>query len=178
MSTISLIRWVAPACIAMACSAAFAISAGQPGAIPAPESAPSSAAKPPAPAPAPAVAGVGTSLQVRPGVVTDLQTFTPENNRGNTAQVLGGVAGGLAGVLLTKDSDWSTRALAGTAGAALGSQAAKILTKPEQRLRITLRLDSGLVAVVEQDMDEQFQIGQRVNLVGDNTNGKVRSASP
>ncbi|MDT8992701.1 hypothetical protein RQP54_17650 [Curvibacter sp. APW13] len=126
--------------------------------------------------PSPAAAEVGSSALVRPGVITDLQVFSPENPSGGTAQLLGGLAGGIAGAWLTKDSDWSTRALAGTAGAALGSQAAKHLTRPEQRLRITLRLDSGLIAVVEQDTQEQFQIGQRVDLIGDNTNGKVRAS--
>ncbi len=178
MRPIFLVRWVASACMAMACSTVYALSAGQPSVATDPATAPTASAKAPSPAPAPAAAGVGASLQVRPGVVTDLQTVAVENKNGHTAQVLGGVAGGLAGVLLTKDSDWGTRALAGTAGAALGTQAAKYLTKPDQRLRITLRLDSGHVAVVEQDMDEQFQIGQRVNLVGDNSNGKVRSIAP
>lgn len=172
MRTVLLSRLLASSSLALICSTACALGAGQP----APENNPTPAPKAPAPTTT-SIGGVGASLQVRPGVVTDLQTFTPES-KSNTAQVVGGVVGGLAGVLLTKDSDWGTRALAGTAGAALGTQAAKVLVKPDQRLRITLRLDNGQVAVVEQDMEEQFQISQRVNLVGDNLNAKVRAISP
>ena len=177
MKTQVLIRWAAPSCLALICSSTLALGAGQTTPT-ADQSQTSSTPSSKAASPSTAIAGVGTSTMVRPGIVTDLQTITVENKMGGTAQVIGGIAGGAAGVWLTKDSDWSTRAIAGTAGAALGSQAAKLLAKPEQRLRITLKLDNGQIAVVEQDLEEQFQIGQRVNLVGDNANGKVRSVSP
>jgi len=108
--------------------------------------------------------------------VTDIQTFTPEGKNANTAQVVGGLVGGLAGVWLAKDSDWGTKSVAGAAGGAVGSQAGKVLARGDQRLRITLQLDDGSVATVDQDLEgEQFHVGQRVNIVGDNANGKVRS---
>ncbi|CAM8641773.1 hypothetical protein MCEMSEM18_03488 [Comamonadaceae bacterium] len=177
MTTKALMRCGAALGAGLACSFALALTAGDtPSTSSAPTTAPRTA-KPAYQSAATSAAGTGASLQVRPGVVTDIQTFTPEGKNANAAQVVGGLLGGLAGVWLTKDSDWGTKTIAGTAGAAAGSQVGKVLAKGDQRLRVTVRLDDGTVATVEQDIEgEQFYVSQRVNIVGDNANGKVRAA--
>lgn len=176
MTMKTMLRAGVALCSGLACSFAMALNVGQPSsspstALPAPR-----ADSIPTPSAPKSAANTGSSLLVRPGVVTDIQTFTPEGKNANTAQVVGGLVGGLAGVWLAKDSDWGTKSVAGAAGAAVGSQAGKVLARGDQRLRITLQLDDGSVATVDQDLEgEQFHVGQRVNIVGDNANGKVRS---
>lgn len=138
----------------------------------------------PSPAPAPAsantsVAGVGASVPVRAGVVVDIQSVSVDSKpASDTAQVVGGVLGGLAGVWLAKDSNWGTQAVAGTAGAALGSQAAKVLSKTSDKIqRVTLKLDDGGFLTADQPADApQLLMGQRVLVVGQEPSIQLRPA--
>lgn len=103
---------------------------------------------------------------VKFGTIEAIQPVTIEGGQSYIGTVTGAVLGGLAGSTVGGGTGQKAATVAGAVGGGLaGSAAEKGLTKADG-LEITVRLDNGnVMAIVQEDSEQQFAPGQRVRVV-------------
>lgn len=103
---------------------------------------------------------------VKFGTIEAIQPVTIEGTKSYIGAVTGAVLGGLAGSTVGGGSGQKAATVAGAVGGGLaGNAAEKALTKADG-LEITVRLENGnVMAIVQEQSEQQFAVGQRVRVV-------------
>ncbi len=103
---------------------------------------------------------------VKYATVEAIQAVKIEGTRSYIGAATGAVLGGLAGSTVGHGTGQKAAAVASAvAGGLAGNAAEQILTKADG-LEITVRLENGnVMAIVQEQSEQQFQVGQRVRVV-------------
>jgi outer membrane lipoprotein SlyB len=103
---------------------------------------------------------------VKYATVESIQPVKIEGTRSYIGTATGAVLGGLAGSTVGGGTGQKAATVAGAvAGGVAGSAAEQALTKADG-LEITVRLENGnVMAIVQEQSEQQFQVGQRVRVV-------------
>ena len=104
--------------------------------------------------------------EVKMGRVESVRPVTLEGTKSGVGAVSGAVVGGIAGSEIGGGKGSAVGAVVGAvAGGVGGAAAEKALTK-KAGLEITVRLDNGrLLAIVQEDTGERFNVGDRVRVL-------------
>ena len=108
---------------------------------------------------------------VSTGVVTHVRSVLIEGTKTPIGTAAGGALGGVAGSTVGGGKGRDLMTVVGAiAGGIAGSAAEEGITR-KQGLEITVQLDSGSTIAVVQEADENFVVGERVNVLkaGDGT---------
>jgi len=102
------------------------------------------------------------------GTVEAIEIFrTADNQPVNVGTVLGGLAGGVIGHQIGSGrSNTAATVIGAIGGAAVGTEIEKKRVQGS-RYRITVRLDSGSVLIVEDTRDVNLHVGDRVRVEND-----------
>ncbi len=103
---------------------------------------------------------------VKFGTVEALQPVRIEGTRSYIGAATGAVLGGIAGSTVGGGAGQKAAVVAGAVGGGLvGNAAEGALTKADG-LEITVRLENGnVMAIVQEQSEQQFQVGQRVRVI-------------
>ncbi len=109
----------------------------------------------------------GYVQNVQTGVVTSVRNVNIAGNQSElpVGTVLGAVVGGLAGNNLGRGNGQIAGAVAGAALGGLAGNALQGKATSQIGLEIIVRLDSGRSIAVTQGADQQFNVGDRVNVL-------------
>jgi outer membrane lipoprotein SlyB len=111
---------------------------------------------------------------VKFGTVEAIQPVKIEGTQSYIGAVTGAVLGGLAGSTVGGGTGAKAAAVAGAVGGGLaGNAAEKALTKADG-LELTVRLENGnVMAIVQEQSEQQFRVGQRVRVLEHNGTYRV-----
>lgn len=111
---------------------------------------------------------------VKYGTVEAVQPVKIEGRAGYLGAATGAVLGGLAGSTVGGGTGQKAAAVAGAVAGGVAGQAGERLMTKADGLEITVRLENGnVMAVVQEQSEQQFQVGQRVRVVEHNGSFRV-----
>ncbi len=112
-------------------------------------------------------------MTVRPGVVESVREVRLEGTHSGVGTMAGAGIGGVAGSNIGGGKGQIIGAIVGAvAGGLIGSSAEQKLTE-KNALEITVKLDSGELIAIVQEMGESFRPGDRVRVLGDYRSSRV-----
>ena len=112
-------------------------------------------------------------MTVRLGIVESVREVQMEGTHSGTGTMAGAAIGGVAGSNVGSGRGSIVGAIVGAViGGMAGSAAEENLTK-KNALEITVKLDSGQIVAVVQEMGEVFHPGQRVRVLSDHHSSRV-----
>ena len=98
--------------------------------------------------------------------VEAIQAVRIEGTHSYIGAATGAVLGGLAGSTVGGGTGQKAAAVAGAVGGGLAGNAAERALTQADGLEITVRLENGnVMAIVQEQSEQQFQVGQRVRVV-------------
>jgi outer membrane lipoprotein SlyB len=111
---------------------------------------------------------------VKFGTIEAIQPVKIEGTQSYIGTVTGAVLGGLAGSTVGGGTGAKAAAVAGAVGGGVaGNAAEKALTRADG-LELTVRLENGnVMAIVQEQSEQQFRVGQRVRVVEHNGTYRV-----
>lgn len=111
---------------------------------------------------------------VKFGTIEAVQPVKIEGRPGYLGAATGAVLGGLAGSTVGGGTGQKAATVAGAvAGGVAGQAGERVLTRADG-LEITVRLENGnIMAIVQEQSEQQFQVGQRVRVVEHNGTYRV-----
>lgn len=109
------------------------------------------------------------------GVVVSVKPVQIENNGSMLGTVVGAGAGGLAGSMIGKGAIRGLGIIGGALGGGILGNAITKGSASSNGLQITVRLEHGTPIVVTQGAQEQFKVGQQVQVI--TSQGKTRVSS-
>ena len=111
---------------------------------------------------------------VKFGTVEAIQPVKIEGTRSYIGAATGAVLGGLAGSTVGGGTGQKAAVVAGAVGGGLAGNAAENALTRADGLEITVRLENGnVMAIVQEQSEQQFQLGQRVRVVQHDGNYRV-----
>lgn len=103
---------------------------------------------------------------VKFGTVEAIQPVRIEGTRSYIGAGTGAVLGGLAGSVVGGGTGQKAAVVAGAVGGGLAGNAAEQALTRADGLEVTVRLENGnVMAIVQEQSEQQFQVGQRVRVI-------------
>jgi outer membrane lipoprotein SlyB len=107
-----------------------------------------------------------TAQVVKFGTVEAIQPVKIEGTNSYIGAATGAVLGGLAGSTIGHGAGQKAAVVAGAVGGGLAGKAAEGALTKADGLEITVRLENGnVMAIVQEQSEQQFQVGQRVRVI-------------
>lgn len=107
-----------------------------------------------------------TAQVVKFGTVEAIQPVKIEGTNSYIGAATGAVLGGLAGSTIGHGAGQKAAIVAGAVGGGLAGKAAEGALTKADGLEITVRLENGnVMAIVQEQSEQQFQVGQRVRVI-------------
>ena len=111
---------------------------------------------------------------VKFGTVEAIQPVRIEGTRSYLGAATGAVLGGLAGSTVGGGTGQKAAVVAGAVAGGVAGQAAEQHLTQADGLELTVRLENGnVMAIVQEQGEQQFQVGQRVRIVQHNGTYRV-----
>lgn len=102
---------------------------------------------------------------VRMATVESVRTVLIEGTRSGVGTAAGGVVGGIAGSEVGRGKGAAVGAVLGAVAGGVAGSAIEEGTTRRDGIEITVRLDTGGLRAIVQEVDEPFKPGERVRLV-------------
>ena len=104
--------------------------------------------------------------EVKMGVVESVRSVKLEGTESGIGAAAGGAIGGIAGSTAGGGKGSAVAAVLGAVVGGLAGAATEEAGTRKAGVEITIRLDSGrFIALVQEDHDEKFQVGERVRIL-------------
>jgi outer membrane lipoprotein SlyB len=104
---------------------------------------------------------------VRLGTVESIRKVRIQAGEPGAVGILGGgIAGAAVGSTMGRGTGNSAATALGALAGAVAGEAIESKNAEQEGIELTIRLDSGYVIAVTQGMDEQFRVGDRVQVLG------------
>ncbi|GAB4349591.1 MAG: glycine zipper 2TM domain-containing protein [Immundisolibacter sp.] len=111
---------------------------------------------------------------VKFGTIEAIQPVRIEGTRSYLGAATGAVLGGLAGSAVGGGTGQKAAVVAGAVAGGVAGQAAEQLLTRADGLELTIRLENGnVMAIVQEQGEQSFQVGQRVRVVQHNGTYRV-----
>jgi outer membrane lipoprotein SlyB len=110
-------------------------------------------------------AGPGAYAQY--GRVTHIETLGSSRETSGAGAVAGGVIGAVVGRQIASDSKAAGTVIGGVAGAVIGNEIEKDQRRSRERVRVTVRLDGGMIRYFDFAQVGDLRVGDRVRVDGD-----------
>ncbi len=112
--------------------------------------------------------------EVKMGVIEHVREVKLEGTESGIGAAAGGVVGGIAGSTAGRGKGSAVGAVLGAVVGGLAGAAGEEATTRKKGVEITVRLDSGrTIAVVQEDHDEKFVVGERVRILESGNQARV-----